>query len=134
MRRALALLITTCAVTAGCAGEPETRTLTVQFRLADYDTALFDCEGAGGYSDIGPGTAVTVRNASGDVVGSSKLGAGKPSSNGRQAAFCDWTTEVEVATQDDFYVVEIADRGEITMSADDLAADDWAVSVNLGQL
>lgn len=39
------------------------------------------CEGAGGYSDITPGTAVTVANAQGQVVATGALGTGVMSSD-----------------------------------------------------
>ena len=40
------------------------------------------CEGAGGYSDITPGTAVTVANAQGQVIATGALGTGVMASGG----------------------------------------------------
>lgn len=118
---------------AGCGGEPETKTVTVEFRLADYDTAFLGCEGQGGYSDIGPGTSVTIKNGGGEVLGAGELGEGKPSSNGVQQTFCDWTVEIPgVPAGEDFYVAEVADRGEITLSGEDLAGAGWVFEVSLG--
>lgn len=142
MRRPLALLVAAVSISA-CSGEPdkpdkavgpERQTVTVAFRLADYDTAFYECEGAEGYSDLGPETPVTIRDGSGEVLGVGKLGDGKPSSNGVQAAYCDWTARVDVPAGEDFYAVEVADRGEMTVSADELAADGWTVSMSLGTL
>jgi hypothetical protein len=134
MRRiSTVLLVAVVAVLAACSGG-EARTVTVEFRLADFDTAFYDCQGTGGYDDIGPGSPVTIRNGAGEVVATSKLGEGQPSSNGRQEAYCDWTTKVEDVPAADFYAVEIADRGEITTSAEDLAANDWVFEIALGEL
>jgi len=67
------------------------------------------------------------------VLGAAKLGEGEPSSNGRQATFCDWTVEIaDVPTGEEFYTVEIASRGEITLSEEDLAVDGWTFDVSLG--
>ncbi len=118
---------------AGCASEPETKTVTVYFQLVDFDTAFLDCEGTGGYSDIGPGTPVTLRNGEGEVLGAEPLGDGQPSGNGVQAAFCDWTVEIpNVPANEKFYAVEVGDRGDITASREDLAADRWEFAVSLG--
>lgn len=112
-----------------------TETVTVQFRLADYDTAFADCQGQGGYSDIGPGTSVTVKSGDGKTLGAVKLGDGEPSSNGVQAAHCDWTASVpEVPADADFYVIEVASRGETTLSREVLAANKWTVDLALGSL
>lgn len=135
MRLAVALIGAGILLTGCGSDEPATRTVTVEFRLADADTAFFGCKGAGGYSDIGPGTSVTVRNGKGDVLGVGKLGEGLPSNNGVQVYFCDWTVQIpDVPVDEDFYAVEVADRGEITSSGKDLAADDWIVEVSLGEL
>src|SRR4051794_25309552 len=99
MRAILAAAAAALLACAGCGGgdaeaASETKTVTVTFHLADFDTAYFDCQGAGGYSDIGPGTSVTVKNGDGKVLGAAALGTGIPSSNGVQAAFCDWTVRL----------------------------------------
>lgn len=125
---------------AGCGGqadggEPKTETVTVSFHLADYDTAYYGCQGTGGYSDISPGTSVTVKNGDGKVLGATTLGVGTASSNGAQQAYCDWTVKVpDVAADEGFYAVEVGSRGAVTMSKDDLAGKKWTVSVSLGSL
>lgn len=138
--RAILILLTAAAAAAltACGGdapaaEPAGETVTVQFRLSDFDTAYLGCEGAEGYSDIGSGTSVTIKNGSGDVLGAASLGKGKSSSNGYQAAYCDWTVEIpDVPAGEDFYVAEVASRGEITLSEKDLEANDWTFEVSLG--
>lgn len=113
----------------------KTTEVTVKFHLEDYDTAFGDCEGTGGYTDIGTGASVTIKSGDGDVLGATKLGKGEASSNGTQMAFCDWTVKVpDVSTEEKFYVAEIAGRGEITSSRDDLAADGWTFELSLGEL
>lgn len=112
-----------------------TQTVTVKFHLDDYDTAYAGCHGQGGYSDIGPGTPVTVRNASGEVLGAAALGAGKASSNGVQASSCDWTVTIDgVRSGESFYSAEVGKRGAITKPGGDLTGNGWTFDVSLGSL
>lgn len=131
------LLLAGCGGAAGSAApdKPATEAVTIKFRLADYDTAFADCQGQGGYSDITEGTPVTIKDGDGRTLGAASLGMGEASSNGVQAAYCDWTVEVPgVAADADFYAVEVGSRGEITTSRSDLAENDWTMQVTLGSL
>jgi hypothetical protein len=137
MLRRTAMIATACLALTGCGGAdaaaPKAKTVTVNFHLADYDTAYFQCQGAGGYSDIGPGTTETNKNGDGKVLGAKSLGTGKSSTNGRQAAFCDWTVRIPgVPAGEKFYSTEVGSRGAVTSSAADLAKADWTVNVSLG--
>jgi hypothetical protein len=60
--------------------------VSVLFEIEDWDTAMNDCVGVGQYSDLHPGTSVTIRGPDGAVLGSSSLGQGLPGTGGG----CSW--------------------------------------------
>ena len=108
--------------------EPATVQVTVNFLLSDSDTARSGCEGDGGYGDIGSGTPVTIKNGSGDILGATSLGSGTAASGS-----CLWQVKVaDVPAGERFYSAEVGSRGAITQSASELAANDYAFDVSLG--
>lgn len=91
--------------------------------------ATGSCEGTGGYSDITPGAAVTVYDASGAVVGSGSLGNGSSMGSGGFGA-CEFGLSVQgVPEGSKFYQVEISHRGKLTVSAADAKAGRFASSL-----
>jgi hypothetical protein len=71
----------------------------------DFDTS--SCEGTGGYSDMTPGTAVTVADSTGNVVATGALGEGRDLGTG-----CDLTFDVPgVPAGLSEYVVTVSHRG-----------------------
>ncbi|WP_345383275.1 hypothetical protein [Pseudonocardia yuanmonensis] len=96
---------------------------TGTFRLVDdghygYGTvsAGSACSGSGGYSDVHAGTGVTISNATGAVIATGSLSAGRASST-----TCDFTFTVpDVPAGEDFYQVEVSHRGTLTYTADEL--------------
>jgi hypothetical protein len=108
------------------------RQLTIEFDLYDDSSRNFsDCSGGdGGYSDIGPGMPITVRNQSGDVVASTFIpssGEAHPGGYG-----CVWTMRVEVPMHIQHAVITGGRRGEITYSRSDLIANDWTAFLSMG--
>jgi hypothetical protein len=105
----------------------------VTFVLYDYKAFYADCSrGGGGYSDIGPGTQVTIRNGSGDTLGIGSLGAGIPA-RGQPMANCTYrATITDVAAGENFYAVEVGSRGEISQSEAELKANGFSFEVSLG--
>jgi len=102
--------------------------VTVNFLLNDARSALNGCQGSGGYSDIGPGTPVTVRNGSGDLLASESLGSGSAVGGG-----CQWEIVFrEVPRREDFYVVEVGSRGEISKSRTELESSNFVFDISLG--
>ncbi|MFP5019230.1 hypothetical protein [Pseudonocardia phyllosphaerae] len=71
------------------------------------------CEGRNGYSFLQPGAPVSIYNASGDLVGSTTLGAGITSyqGNGWSSSYADTCTFhftlTDVPTGDDYYRVAV---------------------------
>jgi hypothetical protein len=83
------------------------------------------CVGARGYDDISEGTAVTVYDASGQVVATGSLGSGY-----RLAGSCKFTVVVTgVPVGPKFYQVEVSHRGKISISAEDARAGKFAASL-----
>lgn len=80
-----------------------------------------------GYDDIRPGTGVTVRNESGDIIATGRLDEG--SWTGYSCAFEFAIPDVPEA---DFYEFEISHRGEQRYSHADLEAQDFRVELSLG--
>lgn len=75
------------------------------------------CEGAGGYSDVGPGTPVTVKNGKGETLAATMLGQGKGS-----FANCTFSFTFPVTEGEDRYVVSVGHRGEFSYSFGQLQA------------
>ena len=84
----------------------------------------------GGYSDIHPGTSVTVRDEAGKILATTTLGAGHYES----AEGCVYGFEVADLPDAKFYQVEVSHRGEITYSEDELNASGWNVALELGSI
>lgn len=84
------------------------------------------CGGSGGYSDISPGTAVTVYNAAGTVLSQGALGTGRP--NG--AGSCVFTLSApNVPAGEKFYLVEVSHRGRIMVQPEDARNGNVALSL-----
>ena len=93
------------------------------------------CYGDGGYSDIGPGTQVTVRNEAGTLTGSTTLGPGVvqpwPEVD-PQAKRCVFPFNFASVADSAFYGFEVSHRGQVQQSHDELAAGGWHIDLTLG--
>ena len=131
---------------AGCGMNKQT--LRVHFFLYDSDSFQSGCyQGSGGYSDIGDGMSVTLKNTKGEVIeiGSMKLNTlGSFSPNGtdieRLVDTCNYNYTFEgVPGNSDGYVVVVGSgkRGEMVYSKEELELGksgdgDWRVDITLG--
>lgn len=104
----------------------ETATISGSFTLNDDDPNPYapaievdgaSCVGASGYSDVNPGTPVTVKNGKGEILTTTSLEEGK---GGRY--MCTFGFTFDVTEGQDRYVVEVGDRGELSYSFDELQA------------
>ena len=87
-----------------------------------------NCRGTGGYDDIKSGLSVTVRDGSGSILGTGRLGDGrKPGSS-----WCTFEFSVGGLSEADFYSVEVGSRGEMTYSFEEMENYDWEVAFTLG--
>ncbi len=112
----------------------ETATITGTFTLNDDSPSMYSpsievdgssCEGAGGYSDVNPGTPVTVKNGKGEILTTTFLEEGR---GGRY--MCTFGMTFEVTEGQDRYVVSVGRRGELSFSFAELKTN--GVSLVLG--
>ena len=68
------------------------QTLTVNFGLIDFDGSSSCAGGTGGYSDVGPGMDVVVRDNDGQVIATGALAAGGEDLDG---SGCVWTAVLD---------------------------------------
>ena len=94
---------------------------------ADIGGSTSNCRGTGGYKDIKSGLSVTVRDGSGDVVATGRLGDGK-----RTPTWCRFEFSVGGLPEVDFYSVEVGRRGELTYSFKEMEDINWEVTFKLG--
>ena len=104
----------------------ETATISGSFTLNDDDPNPYapaievdgaSCVGASGYSDVNPGTPVTVKNGKGEILTTTYLEEGK---GGRY--MCTFGFTFDVTEGQDRYVVAVGKRGELSYSFDELRA------------
>lgn len=131
----LAILLAGCGPAA--TPTPSTHQLTGTMTLtADRDGIQSEsgpgCYGTGGYDDIVVGTDVKVRDESGTLIATGALGDGNEQSAPGALKICVFTFTVADVPDAAFYSVEIANRGELTYSAAEMDAADWAIGMTLG--
>jgi len=116
-------------LSGGGSAAPKSFTLTGSMTLTgdsvpSGDTSE-DCTGYQGYDDIAAGAGVTVYDSAGKVVASGSLGTGKP-----KGAACVFPVRVPgVPEGSKFYRVEVSHRGQITVSAAEAKAGEFAASL-----
>lgn len=124
-RKVLILIGLVVLVGAGFAftqlSKPESKTVTGVFSLYD-DGIGTDCEGSGGYSDIGASTGVVVTGKDGKEYDRTRLGTGVYGYN-----FCMYTFKLKVEKGQDYYIVSVGRRGDIEHSWEEL--DDIAITL-----
>lgn len=121
----IVLVIVAAGVIAAAQSLSDARKVDVAgvFMLNDSDSALQNCEGQGGYSDIFPGTSVTIRDEQGKIVGSTSLGRGESFGD-----YCLYTIAPTQVSSSNFYTVEVSHRGQVTLEKDELGS----MSLSLG--
>ena len=86
------------------------------------------CSTAGAYSDITPGTDVTVRDDTDKVVGSAFLAAGTLAMTTAKPV-CVFEFTVTGIPDAKSYAIEIGQRRGVTYSAADLEANEWSLAL-----
>lgn len=116
------------AVVLTIAVSPE-YTLEGTFQLIDSGIRdLADgCFGTGGYDDIRSGLGVTVRDGSGSILATGRLGRGTMDGSVK----CIFPFEIAALPKVDFYAVEVGRRGELSYSFDELERMGWQVGFSL---
>jgi hypothetical protein len=109
----------------------ERYTITGQLTARTSETFVLDgCHASGGFSDLEPGTAVTVRDEAGNIIGNGKLDNGEQMRNGIVDAGCRWNFSLSVPKAD-FYAFEIGRREGVTKSFGEMESDDWRIGLEI---
>lgn len=87
------------------------------------------CAGSGGYDDIVEGASVTVYDASGAVVGTGALGAGKYASEDSTAPCVFRFAVAGVPAGAKFYQVEVSHRGKVNVTSAEAKAGAFAATL-----
>lgn len=136
---------------------PRNHELSGSLSLFDTDymtsTKGASCDGEGGYSDIGSGGQVVVKDGRGATLAVGKLGQGKlltldealgqaggttttrrlASSSARSSpTVCQFTITVADVPEADFYRIEIGHRQPVEYSKAKLEAEGWRIDLVLG--
>ncbi len=103
------------------------------FELTVYDGGSYSdsCDFSGtGYSDVDPGTPVTVKDASGTIVAADALSAGIESGDN-----CVFTVYFDdpVKLTSNFYSVEAGRRGSVTFTKAELTESGGKLAISLGE-
>jgi zinc-ribbon domain len=85
------------------------------------------CNGSGGFSDIVPGTQVTVKDGDGKLLGTGTLSAGSGDIN-----HCSLTFTVAGVPEVAFYAIEVSHRGALDFSLAQMQTNGWIVGMSLG--
>jgi hypothetical protein len=97
------------------------------FALFDPEVGS-DCHGSGGYDDIRPGAAVTIRNESGNTIASGDLEEGEHF----EGTGCEYPFTIDDVPNAEFYRIQVSHRGEVEFSHAEMEDNDWTVSLSLG--
>lgn len=87
------------------------------------------CFGTGGYSDIGTGTQVVVRDGNNNVLGVGDLEFSQEMTFG---SGCTFIFEIEVE-EERFYQISMSHRGEMIFTFEELQENRWTVFLSLGR-
>lgn len=87
------------------------------------------CFGTGGYSDIGSGTQVVIRDGDNNVMGIGDLAFSEEMTFG---SGCTFVFEIEVE-ETRFYQIEMSHRGGMVFTFTDLEEERWTIFLTLGR-
>lgn len=119
-----------------------THTITGTMLLTD--SKMYDekdaCNPTGGYSDLGDGAQVTVKDGAGKVlaVGSLETGTGSTklvdydSYMSTYAGYCSHNFTISTVPDAAFYNVEIGHRGGLNYSKAEMSEKSWTVGLSIG--
>lgn len=97
-----------------------------------------ECRGTGGYADLRSGVEVTLRDAGGTVLDTTRLRArAAPTDASGQVSpperrRCTWEFSFRDLPDHPSYSLEIGERGEVSYTREELEAANWTVQVELG--
>jgi hypothetical protein len=112
------------------------------FSMDNSDTVSYQingpCFGTHGYDDLKAGAAVVVTNQNGTTIGSSSLDEGQLPKDPAEMkdptapTTCTFAFVVGSVPRASFYKIEVAHRGQVTYSFDQLASNGWSAKMAIG--
>lgn len=87
------------------------------------------CHGLSGYDEIHEGTQVTVSDSAGKVIGSGTLGPGSVPDPTVDNPVCTFTFDIGKVPDSPFYKLEVAHRGQVTFTRQEVLANDVALTL-----
>lgn len=114
-----------------------TNSYTIQGKLTLFDSGTsamaHECYGFGGYSDIQAAMPVTIKDGTGNIIATGETSAGsKPSGSEYGSNQCIFVFKVDNVPKVNFYSVEVAHRGALNYSFEELQKRNWEVVFSLG--
>lgn len=111
-----------------CGGHSISGTLTLNDYMGSAQEIGGPCTGRQGYADISAGTAVVVKDEAGKVLATGTLGGG----HALDQLTCEFPITLTGVADAKFYQIEVAHRGAITYSKEDLDKKGWKIGLTLG--
>lgn len=90
------------------------------------------CMGYGAYSDLTDAFVITVRDGTGNVIGTGQVSETSGSRSGASSTVCVLKVVINDLPDTAFYTLEMGKRGSPTYSFEDLASKRWIVNVTVG--
>lgn len=109
----------------------DSQTITGKVGLTDIDgdwTEGEPCSGSGGYEDLREGARVTVADGGGETIAVGRV----DDSKAENEFGCLLSFTVEDVPSSDFYDIEVASRGGLKYSHQELEDDEWDVFLTIG--
>lgn len=105
-------------------------TVTLTQDGLEVDNRTDECRGSGQFAYLVPGVDVLVLDSRGTIVATTHLSAGTLGSDSRACVFEFGPVAVPNTA---IYQVDVARRGRVTFSRDELVAQDWTVGLTIGE-
>lgn len=107
-----------------------THTIAIELLLIGTDNWTIksgSCTGEGGYDDLRIGASITVMDGDGSIIGTGWI-----ESATRIGTFCQFVGTVADVPEVDFYQFKVSHRGAPSYSLSEMKANDWTVSLSIG--
>lgn len=128
MRLILGALVFVLFVGCGGGGQQVSGLLELYGDESSVENNGTECWGVGGYGDIQEGAEVTIRDGSGELIGSGNLDAGSTVGDGT----CTFLWFIDDVSEVDFYEIEVSSRGALTYSKAEMEEANWIVQGSIG--
>ena len=111
-----------------------TYTIKGSLTLTDSDIGGSEsyCYGKGGYQDLSGSLPITIKNGKGEILATGSTNSGIQPQIEPSSIKCVFEFSIDKIQKSDFYTIEIARRGQLNFSFDDLKKQNWIVALTIG--